>query len=143
MRHEPIKATDIIVALRCILGLPPLDRPPSDDVPAHLPVTLVVHALHARWWLAWCVAGLELFSRRERPTMAAAILAARRTLATMDDEVGNLGAAARSLSTGSRNLRRVLEEAGAWPWQDPIYRDPPVKRISWCACTADDGEYAA
>lgn len=139
MTQDQIKANDLVVALRIILGLSPLDRLPSDDIPAHLPATLTAYLFHARWWIAWCVAGLELFSR-QRPTMAAAILTAQRTMATMaiDDEVGKLGPASRSLATGKGNLRRILEGCSRWPWEEPIYRDPPVARISWCRCAAED-----
>lgn len=141
MEHPaPIRAVDLVVALRIILRLPLYDRPPTDDIPAHLPADLSVRLLHARWFVAWCVAGLELFAGR-RPSMAAAILAARRTVATMaiNDEVGQLDEAARSLRTGSTNLRRVLDEAGAWPWVDPADRDPPGKHAPWCSCTGEDG----
>lgn len=140
MEHlDSIRAVDLVVALRCVLGLAPLDRPPSDDIPAHVAVSLVAHLHHARWWLAWCIAGLELFSR-QRPTMAAASLTARRTMATMaiDDEVGKLAPAARSLATGSRNLRSILEGCSRWPWEDPIFRDPPIRRVPWCNCGDDD-----
>ncbi|MEX1369297.1 MAG: hypothetical protein AB1Z98_39585 [Nannocystaceae bacterium] len=127
------------MSLRCALGLPPLDRPPTDDIPAHLPADLEVEGLHSRWWIAWCVAGLDLFSRGELPTMAAAIIAAKRTVAAiaMDAHYGRLSVVARMLSTGPKNVRRTLEEAGTWPWVESFYRHPPTDPISWCRCAAE------
>ena len=142
---DTIRAQDLVVALRCALGLPPLDRPPTDDMPAHLAADLAVEGLNARWLIAWTVAGLELFSEGKLPTMAAAIIAAKRTVSAiaMDAQIGNLSSAARLLCTGRLNVRRVLEEAGSWPWQDPIYRHPPTEPVSWCRCAGADGEAEA
>ena len=139
-RGDTVRAQDLVVALRCALGLPPLDRPPTDDIPAHLAAALEVEGLNARWLIAWTVAGLELFSEGKLPTMAAALIAAKRTAAViaMDAQLGNLSSAARLLCTGRVNVRRILEEAGAWPWVDPFYRHPPVEPIPWCRCAGDD-----
>ena len=138
-RNDTVRAQDLVVALRCVLGLPPLDRPPSDDIPAHLPTNLEVEGLNPRWLIAWTVAGLELFSWGELPTMAAAIIAAKRTVAAiaMDAQGGTLSSAARLLHTGSRNVRRVLEEAACWPWVELFYRHPPVEPVSWCRCAGE------
>ena len=143
---DTVRAQDLVVALRCALGLPPLDRPPSDDMPAHLAVDLEVEGLNARWLIAWAVAGLELFSDGKLPTMAAAIITAKRTVAAiaMDAQLGNLASAARLLCTGRLNVRRILEEAGVWPWEDPIDRHPPTEPVSWCRCAGEEeGEHAA
>lgn len=141
-RSDTIRAQDLVVALRCALGLPPLDRPPSDDLPAHLAADLAVEGLNARWLIAWTVAGLELFSEGKLPTMAAAIIVAKRTVSSiaMDAQHGRLTSAARLLCTGSRNVRRTLEEAGAWPWLEVFFRHPPVEPVSWCRCAADHEE---
>jgi hypothetical protein len=41
MEHaDSIRATDLVVDLPLALGLAPLDRPPTDDIPAHLSVDL-------------------------------------------------------------------------------------------------------
>lgn len=139
VRSDTARAQDLVVALRCALGLPPLARPPTDDIPAHLAADLEVEGLNPRWLIAWTVAGLELFSEGKLPTMAAATIAAKRTVAAiaMDAQLGNLTSAARILCTGSRSLRQTLEEAGAWPWIEPFYRHPPVEPVSWCRCAAD------
>lgn len=142
MEHaDSLRATDLVVALRVALGLPPLDRPPTDDIPAHLAATLAVEGLNPRWFILWCIAGLELFSWGRLPSMAAAIIAARRAVASiaMDAQLGCLASSARLLATGSKNLKRVLEEAGAWPWVDPLYRNPPIEPVSWCRCAGEDG----
>lgn len=138
-RRDTTRAMDLVVSLRCALGLPPLDRPPTDDIPAHLSADLAVEGLHRRWLITWTVAGLELFSEGRLPSMAAAVIAAKRTVATiaMDDQCGRLAVAARLLATGKKNVRRTLEEAGAWPWVDPFYRHPPVDPVSWCRCAAE------
>lgn len=142
---DTIRAQDLVVALRCVLGLPPLDRPPTDDIPAHLAADLTVEGLNARWLIAWTVAGMELFSEGKLPTMAAAIIAAKRAVSAiaMDAQVGSLSSAARLLCTGSKNVRRTLEEAGAWPWQDPVDRNPPVEPVPWCRCAGEDDEAEA
>lgn len=46
--------------------------------------------LNARWLILWCIAGLELFSWGKLPSLAAAIIVARRTVATiaMDSSLG-------------------------------------------------------
>lgn len=133
------RARDLVVALRCTLGLPPLDRPPSDDIPAHLAPDLEVEGLDARHLIAWVISGLELFSDGKLPTMDAAIVTAKRTVAVlaMDALFGNLSSAARLLYTGSRNVRRILEDAACWPWVELIDRHPPVEPISWCRCGGD------
>lgn len=141
---ESLSAQDLVVALRCALGLPPLDRPPTDDIPAHLPADFEVEGLNARWLIAWTVAGLELFSWGKLPTMSAAIITAKRTVAAiaMDAQGGSLSSAAQLLGTGSKNVRRVLEEAACWPWVELFYRRPPVKPVSWCPCAGDDDAHA-
>lgn len=69
-----------------------------------------------------CNRDLEPFSDGKLPTMAAAIITDKRTVAAiaMDAQLGNLASAARLLYTGRVNVRRILEEARAWPWADPI-----------------------
>lgn len=144
MEHaDSIRAVDLVVALRCALGLPPLDRPPTDDIPAHLPANLATEGLNPRWLILWCIAGLELFSWGRLPSMAAAIIAARRTVASiaMDAQLGCVASSARLLSTGTKNLRRILQEAGTWPWVDPFYRNPPIEAVSWCSCGGEDDEH--
>lgn len=149
---DTIRAGDLVVALRCVLGLPPLDRPPTDDIPAHVPAELEVEGVNARWLIAWTVAGLELFARAEVPTMAATTIAARRTVANlaMDATCGRLTVAARLLCSGRGNVRRTLEEAGCYPWRDPMDRHPPIHPVPWCRCADgsdghpdDQGEYDA
>lgn len=138
-RGDTVRDQDLVVALRVALGMPPLDRPPADDIPAHLAAALEVEGLNPRWLIAWTVAGLELFSEGKLPTMAAALITAKRTVAAiaMDAQLGNLSSAARLLCTGRVNVRRILEEAGAWPWVEPFYRHPPVEPVSWCRCAGD------
>lgn len=142
---DTVCAQDLVVAFRCALGLPPLDRPPTDDIPAHLAAELEVEGLNARWLIAWAVAGLELFSDGKLPTMAAAIITAKRTVAAiaMDAQLGNLASAARLLCTGRVHVRRILEEAGAWPWADPIDRHPPTEPVPWCRCAGEEEDHAA
>ena len=143
MEHaDSIRATDLVVALRVALGLPPLDRPPTDDIPAHLPATLATEGLNPRWFILWCIAGLELFSWGTLPSMAACIVAARRAVAciAMDSSLGCLASSARLLATGPKNLKRVLVEAGTWPWVDPFYRNPPIEPVSWCSCGGGEDE---
>lgn len=134
--NDTIHAADLVVALRCALGLPPLDRPPTDDLPGHLDPGLVVEGVNHRWLIAWAVAGLELFAEGTLPTMAAAIIAAKRIVSTiaMDAQCGSVTSAARLLCTGTRNLRRTLEEAACYPWRDPMDRNPPIHPVPWCRC---------
>jgi len=138
-QRDTTRAQDLVVSLRCVLGLPPLDRPPTDDIPAHVPADLAVEGLNARWLIAWTVAGLELFSEGKLPTMAATIIAAKRTVSTlaMDAHFGRVSVVARMLATGTRNVRRTLEEAGTWPWIESFFRHPPVEPVSWCPCAAE------
>jgi len=141
MEHaDPLRATDLVVALRVALGLPPLDRPPTDDIPAHLPADLAVEGLNHRWFILWAVVGLQLFAWGKLPSMAACIVAARRAVASiaMDAQLGCLASSARLLATGPKNLKRVLVEAGTWPWIDPFYRNPPIEPVSWCRCAGED-----
>jgi len=141
MEHaDLLRATDLVVALRVALGLPPLDRPPTDDIPAHLPADLAVEGLNHRWFILWAVVGLQLFAWGKLPSMAACIVAARRAVASiaMDAQLGCLASSARLLATGPKNLKRVLVEAGTWPWVDPFYRHPPIEPVSWCRCAGED-----
>ena len=140
MEHrDTIGATDLVVALRCILGIAPLDRPPTDDMPANIAPDLEVEGLNPRWLIAWVIAGMELFSAGKLPTLAATIIAARRTVAALalDAQLGSVTSAARLLATGPKNLRRVLEEAGAFPWRDPFDRHPPTVRMPGCVCEGE------
>jgi hypothetical protein len=139
------RARDLVIALRCALGLPPLERSPADDIPTHLAADLEVEGLNPYRLIAWVIAGLELFSDGKLPTLDAAIVTAKRTVAVvaMDAQLGSLSSAARLLYTGSRNVRRILEEAKCWPWVELLHRHPPVEPISWCRCAGDDGYVTA
>ncbi|MEX1364529.1 MAG: hypothetical protein AB1Z98_15490 [Nannocystaceae bacterium] len=139
---DTLHAADLVVAFRCALGLPPLDRPPTDDLPGHLDPGLVVEGVNHRWLIAWAVAGLELFAEGTLPTMASATIAAKRVVSTlaMDAQGGSVTSAARLLGTGTRNLRRTLEEAACYPWRDPMDRHPPTDPVSWCRC-ADELDF--
>lgn len=141
MEHpDSIRAIDLVVALRCILGVPPFRHSPVFDMPAHVPVDLVVRGVNQSWLIAWMIGGLHLFDGCEMPTMAAAIIAAKRTVANlaMDEQAGKVTSAARLLRTGRPNIRRTLEEAGCFPWVDPIDRHPPIAPVPWCRCAAAD-----
>lgn len=118
-----IPLLDLVVSLRCILGLPALYPAPAEDVPPPLPADLVVRAVDLRAWIAWAVAGLGLFSGGV-PTLGRARAEATRALVgiAMDRNGGNLTQAAKLVETSRRAFRDAMKKAGTYPWVDPLDR---------------------
>ncbi|MEX1366417.1 MAG: helix-turn-helix domain-containing protein [Nannocystaceae bacterium] len=77
-----------------------------------------VPAVDGEGWVAWCVAGVELFGDdpvglAEVKRRAASVVAVR----AMDRERGNVTRAAASLGISRRSLREALKAAGRYPWE--------------------------
>jgi len=115
---------DIAGCLRSMLGLDP-DQPAPGELAARLsrPVPLIVAGLDAGAWIAWCLAGLPLFTGR-LPTTAAARGTVNRLLATLGmlRAKGRISRASRLIRTSRKMIRAYLVTSNLYPWEDAMQR---------------------
>ncbi len=80
----------------------------------------LVRGLDVGGWLAWCLAGLDVFGGG-MPTMRHAKTKARRVVAAiaMARAKGNITLASKALGISRRALRELLRATGLYPWKHP------------------------
>lgn len=112
-----VHVLDATVALRCAMGLRPMDPLPHDEVPATMPADLMVQNVDVRGWITWAVAGLVLFSGRI-PRWGEALRVMRQCLVAlaMRRHDGVLERAAKAIGTSRTAARRSLIRAKLYPW---------------------------
>ena len=110
---------DVARFLRAMLGLPPGQPAPGElaaTVRRSMPA--VVRGLDAGGWIAWCLAGMAVFTEGPRPLMSRVRAESKRLVVSvaMLRSAGNLSRAAKTLGTSRKVLRDNLRAAGLYPW---------------------------
>jgi hypothetical protein len=117
-----VPVLDFIVALRCALGLDPLDPSPTGAVLPPMPLDLVVVAVDLHAWISWAVGCLPLFAGGLPTGSWARMEEARVLVALAMVKGGTISRAARLLDTSRSRLRAVLKDMGMHPWDAAVAR---------------------
>jgi hypothetical protein len=122
--HRDVEPHDVAAKLRGMLGLDP-DRPAPGEHAATFdrPLPPLLSKLAAGGWIAWCLAGLPVFSGG-LPSLTTARKVAVRTVVVwaLLSVRGNLSAAERLTGSSRKVLRDIMKRESLHPWHETLRR---------------------
>jgi len=119
IEHRDVDTADLAANLRSMLSLPHHVPAPGEAAAmcSHA-IPSIVRELDVGGWIAWCLAGLPLFSGPLPPlrVFRRSCTHVPITLAMLRAE-GDIHQASRVLHVRPRELRATLGAIGLWPWR--------------------------